>query len=205
MRTGQELRVDSNSLEEQPTAPSIASLVIAAESGDDDAKDRLFTALYRELHGIARREAARAGSKGALGVTTLLHETYLHIASREGVQFPDRARFMGYAARVMRGLVIDHARMRRAAKRGGQFEITTLDTDGGQLVDEGELTEIAEAIDALAQSDASLAELVDLKFFGGFSYEEIAMMRGVSERTIRRQWELARTYLHRHLRGQAPA
>lgn len=133
------------------------------------------------------------GNVGALGVTTLLPETYLHIAAREGAHFPDRARFMGYAARVMRGLVIDHARMRRAAKRGGQFEITTLDTEGvGPLVDERELNEIAEALDALAQDHASLADLVDLKFFCGFSFDEIATMRGVSERTVRRQWEIAR-------------
>jgi DNA-directed RNA polymerase specialized sigma24 family protein len=124
-------------LEQPPTVSSIAALVLAAESGDTTAKDRLFTALYAELHAMARRESARMGNVGALGVTTLLHETYLHIAAREGAHFPDRARFMGYAARVMRGLVIDHARMRRAAKRGGQFEITTLDTEGvGPLVDE---------------------------------------------------------------------
>ena len=179
---------------------------MAADDGDSAARDRLFAALYAELHTMARREAARAGSKGALGVTTLLHETYLHIASREGVRFPDRARFMGYAARVMRGLVIDHARMRRAAKRGGQFEITSLDTEAaGQLVDERELSEIAEALDALAQHQPALADLVDLKFFCGFSFDEIATMRGVSERTIRRQWEMARAYLHRHIRGQAPA
>jgi RNA polymerase sigma factor (TIGR02999 family) len=192
-------------LDEPPTVSSIASLVTAADRGDTTAKERLFTELYQELHGMARREAARAGSKGALGVTTLLHETYLHIASREGVRFPDRARFMGYAARVMRGLVIDHARMRRAAKRGGRFEITTLETDAGQLVDERELSEIAEAIDALGRQDQSLADLVDLKFFCGFSFDEIATMRGVSERTVRRQWEMARAYLHRHIRGQAPA
>ena len=190
-------------MEEQPT--SIAALLTAADTGDSAAKDRLFTALYAELHAMARREAARAGGRGALGVTTLLHETYLHIAGREGAHFPDRARFMGYAARVMRGLVIDHARMRRAAKRGGRFEITTLDTEGGsQLVDEGELREIAEALDALAERHPSLADLVDLKFFCGFTFDEIAALRGVSERTIRRQWEIARTYLHRHLRGQTP-
>jgi RNA polymerase sigma factor (TIGR02999 family) len=193
-------------LEEPPTSSSIAALVIAADSGDSTAKDRLFTALYAELHAMARREAARAGSKGALGVTTLLHETYLHIAAREGARFPDRARFMGYAARVMRGLVIDHARMRRAAKRGGRFEITSLDTEeAGPLVDERELTEIAEALDALAQPHPDLANLVDLKFFCGFSFDEIATMRGISERTVRRQWETARAYLHRHIRGQAPA
>lgn len=193
---------------ESPLAEtSVAALVLAAESGDHAAKDRLFATLYAELHAMARRERARAGQgNNALGVTTLIHETYVHLAEREGPQFPDRARFMGYVARVMRGLVIDHARMRRAVKRGGQFELTTLDTDaGGPLVDERELREIAEAIDALAQHEAALAELVDLKFFCGFSFDEIAAMRGVSERTVRRQWEMARTYLHRHIRGQAPA
>ena len=193
-------------MEEPPTALNIAALVIAADGGDSTARDRLFTALYAELHAMARREAPRAGSEGALGVTTLLHETYLHIASREGARFPDRARFMGYAARVMRGLVIDHARMRRAAKRGGRFEITSLDTEeAGQLVDERELSEIAEALDTLARRHPALADLVDLKFFCGFSFDEIATMRGLSERTIRRQWEMARVYLHRHIRGQAPA
>jgi RNA polymerase sigma factor (TIGR02999 family) len=193
-------------LEKPPTSLSIAALVMAADGGDSAAKDRLFTALYAELHAMARREAARVGSKGALGVTTLLHETYLQLASREGPRFPDRARFMGYAARVMRGLVIDHARMRRATKRGGQFEITSLDTElAGQLIDERELSEIAQALDALARHEPALADLVDLKFFCGFSFDEIATMRSVSERTIRRQWEMARVYIHRHLRGQAPA
>jgi len=191
-------------LEEPPS--SITALLTAADNGDGMAKDRLFTVLYAELHAMARREAARAGSTGAFGVTTLLHETYLHIASREGARFPDRARFMGYAARVMRGLVIDHARMRRAAKRGGQFEITSLDTEAaGQLVDERELNEISQALDALAQHDQALADVVDLKFFSGFSFDEIATMRTVSERTIRRQWETARAYIHRQIRGQAPA
>ena len=189
---------------EEP-ATGVAALVSAAEAGDAAAKDRLFTVLYAELHAMARRELARAGSYGVLGVTTLLHEAYLGLAKREGPHFPDRPRFMAYAARVMRGIVIDHVRMRRAAKRGGQFEITTLDTEGAAPVaDERELSEIAEALEALAQRDAALAELVDLKFFCGFSFDEIATMRGSSERTVRRQWEMARAYLHRHIRGQAP-
>lgn len=197
-------RVHYGPLEELPA--TIAALLTAADNGDATAKDRLFTVLYAELHAMARREAARLGSTGALGVTTLLHETYLQLASREGTRFPDRARFMGYAARVMRGLVIDHARMRRATKRGGQFEITSLDTEvAGQLIDERELSEIGQALDALARHDPALADLVDLKFFCGFSFDEIATMRSVSERTIRRQWEMARVYIHRHLRGQASA
>ncbi len=113
---------------------------------------------------------------------------------------------MRYAARVMRGLIIDHARGRRAQKRGGQFEITSVDTDVAENVaDEKELTLISEALDQLAQIDASLAEVVDLKFFCGFSLAEVAAMRGVSERTVQRHWEKARIYLHRTIRRDSLA
>jgi RNA polymerase sigma factor (TIGR02999 family) len=127
------------------------------------------------------------------------------MAERNGASFPDEARFMGYAARVMRGLIIDHARNGRACKRGGQFEITALETDASDCaVNVKELTEISDAIDDLAKADASLAEIVDLKFFCGFSFADIAAMRGTSERTIQRKWERARIYLHRNLRSQPP-
>src|SRR5262249_46507013 len=145
------------------------------------------------------------GAASTLGATTLLHEAYLDIAGRDGPSFPDRARFMKYASRVMRGLIIDHARSRRAAKRGGKFEITSLGTEVEEnLADDQELTRISEALDTLAETDSSLAEVVDLKFFCGFSFAEIAAMRGVSERTVQRQWEQARIYLHRTIRGPSP-
>ena len=181
---------------------TITELLAAAERGDTSAGDALFGALYLELHRMARRELARPGAPMSLSVTTLLHEAYLEMARREGSSFPDRARFMGYAARVMRGLVIDHARRRRAMKRGGQFELTSLDTDLAEnIVDDKELTHIGQALDTLAQSDASLAEVVDLKFFCGFSFAEIATLHQISERTVQRQWEKARIYLHRSLRS----
>jgi len=180
---------------------TISSLIGAAERGDSSAAEALFAALYSELHRVAKRELARQGVPVSLGATTLLHEAYLDMAAREGPSFPDRARFMGYAARVMRGLIIDHARNRRAQKRGGQFEITSLGTGVGENVaDDRELTRISEALDELAKVDASLAEVVDLKFFCGFSFAEIAAMRGVSERTVQRKWERARIYLHRSVR-----
>ena len=149
---------------------------------------------------MARRELARQDAFSSLGATTLLHEAYLDMAERESASFPDRARFMGYAARVMRNLIIDHARNRRALKRGGQFEITSLATDVGENpVDDRELTRISEALEELAKIDPKLAEIVDLKFFCGFSFAEIASMRVVSERTIQRNWEKARIYLHRSI------
>jgi RNA polymerase sigma factor (TIGR02999 family) len=171
--------------------------MLAAEGGDRAAADTLFAALYSELHRLAQRQLARSASGVTLGATTLLHEAYLDIVQRESAVFPDEARFMGYAARVMRGLIIDYVRRRKAQKRGGAFELTTLgdEVDAG-ADDEKELARIGEALDELAGVDPQLAQVVDLKFFCGFSFAEIAAMRGVSERTVQRHWEKARIYLH---------
>jgi RNA polymerase sigma factor (TIGR02999 family) len=171
-------------------------LIQSAETGDRSAADALFSALYSELHRVAKRELARQGVPVSLGATTLLHQTYIEIAAREGTSFPDRARFIAYAARVMRGLIIDHARSRRALKRGGQFHITSSLTEIDQAPDDRELERIGEVLDELAETDPSLAEIVDMKFFCGFTFPEIAAIKNVSERTAQRQWEKARIYLH---------
>jgi RNA polymerase sigma factor (TIGR02999 family) len=179
----------------------IPSLIASVEGGDRSAADALFAALYSELHRLARRQLARRGAGVTLGATTLLHEAYLDISKRDGPVFPDRGRFMAYAARVMRGLIIDYARSRRAQKRGGGFEITSLGTDVvDRRADGTELARISDALDELAAVDPSLAQVVDLKFFCGFSFAEIAAMRGVSERTVQRHWEKARICLHRTVR-----
>jgi RNA polymerase sigma factor (TIGR02999 family) len=179
----------------------ISSLIVAAERGDGPAADALFAALYSELHRLAKRELARRGLMVSLSPTTLLHEAYLDMAARDGPSFPDRERFMGYAARVMRGLIIDHARERHAQKRGGLFEITSFDTEPMENpADHRELVRISETLDELGKVEPDLAQIVDLKFFCGFSFAEIAAMRGVSERTVQRKWEKARIYLHRKIR-----
>ena len=183
---------------------TFASLFTAAEQGDQSAAGALFAALYSELHALAKRELARRGSGSTLGATTLLHEAYIDMAARSGPLFPDPARFMSYAGRVMRGLIIDHARNRRTQKRGSQFEITSLSPEAiDNSVDEQELTRIGEALDELAGMEPLLVEVVDLKFFCGFSFAEIAAMRGVSERTVQRNWEKARIFLHRKLRDSS--
>ena len=186
-----------------PVGESPISLLIAsAERGDRSAADALFAALYSELHRMARRALARQGGPMTLGATTLLHEAYLDMSRRHGTVFPDRGRFMSYAARVMRGLIIDYARRRQAQKRGGGFEITALGTDvPDRKAEQNELERIGEAVEALAAVDPELAQVVDLKFFCGFSFAEIAQMRGVSERTVQRHWEKARIYLHRTVRA----
>ena len=186
--------------------PAISTLIASAEQGDPAAADTLFSTLYAELHRMARRELARRGAGVTLGATTLLHEAYLDISNRESAAFPDRNRFMGYASRVMRGVIIDYARRRQAQKRGGEFEITSIATDvaGAGTSDVDQLTSLSDALDALESTDARLARIVDLKFFCGFSFIEIAAMMGVSERTAQRDWEKARIYLHRVLRDDLP-
>ena len=181
--------------------PTISSLIGAADQGNTPASEALFAALYSELHRLARRQLARHGAGATLSTTTLLHQAYLDIAEREGPSFPDRAHFMGYAARVMRGLIIDHARTRRAQKRGGQFEITSLGTDVANAPDDRELVQISEALDELAQVDPAMAQIVDLKFFCGLTFAEIGAIRGITERTAQRQWEKARIYLYRSIRA----
>ena len=180
--------------------PSISALIASAEGGDAQAADALFTALYSELHRMAQRQLARSARGMTLGTTTLLHETYLDMAQREGTLFPDRARFMAYAARVMRTLVIDHVRNRKARKRGGGFEMTALPSELRDAAAEAtKLAGLGDAVDALARVDPLLAEVVDLKFFCGFSFAEIAAMRGLTERTVQRHWKKARLFLHEEI------
>jgi RNA polymerase sigma factor (TIGR02999 family) len=162
-----------------------------------DATDRtknreLFAALYRDLRRLAERQLRRnEGSR--ISPTTLLHEAYIGISVRDAV-FPDRKRFMGYAARVMRGIIIDFVRERRALKRGAAYQITQLPTE--IAAEEGvELARLSDALDELASRDPQLAELVDLKYFCGFTFEDIAAQRGSSVRTVQRDWEKARTIL----------
>jgi len=186
-------------------AATISALVQSVESGQPAATNVLFSSLYFELHRLARRELARRGMPGSLSVTTLLHEAYLDMAGRAGASFPDQGRFMGYAARVMRGLIIDHARSRGAVKRGKDFEITYLEGDDvGSPADARELSSISDSLDELAKLDPQLAELVDLKFFCGFSFAEIAALQKLSERTVQRRWEKARLYLYRSIRANLP-
>ena len=168
-----------------------------AEAGPAASPVDHFNALYGELRRIAQSALRRAGPQLTVSPTTLLHEAYLKISARDSLQFPDRVRFMAYASRAMRRLVIDFVRERRALKRGAAFEITAMPTESGEpAVDGAELQRISDGLDELAGVDAALAELVDLKFFCGFSFAEIAALRAVSERTVQRDWNKARLFLH---------
>jgi RNA polymerase sigma factor (TIGR02999 family) len=188
--------------------PILSTPILSAGRGDGQAPEAHFAALYRELRGLARRELARSGPGSTPGATSLLHEAYLDIAQREGLAFPDRARFLAYAARVMRGLIIDGLRRRQARKHGGGLEITSIDgKDVGNAPsdDAEEIERLGRALDELAAVEPELAHVVDLKFFCGFTFLEIANLRGSSERTVQRHWDKARIYLRHALRAEIPA
>ena len=190
-------------------AQELNELIRRADQADRHAADQLFAILYDELHRLAEYNLRRAGHALTLGTTTLLHEAYLNIAGRENVAFAERSRFLAYASRAMRGLVIDYARSRRAKKRGRQFEITLGDEDqassGTAMEKAEELAQLGDALDELMELEPPLAELVDLHFFCGFSFVEIAALREVSERTVQRDWRKARTLLHQALLGDDAA
>jgi RNA polymerase sigma factor (TIGR02999 family) len=171
---------------------------LAADSASGGT--HLFGVLYADLRDLAERQLRRNGG-AALSPTTLLHEAYIGMATRK-TEFPDRGRFLGYAARVMRGLIIDYVREKRALNRGSGYEITQLPTEIAiDEPDDRELARLSEALDDLALREPRLAEVVDLKYFCGYSFEEIAAQRGISERTVQRDWEKARLLLFDQLQG----
>lgn len=184
---------------------SFPQLFAAAANGSQSDADALFTALYSQLHNLARRELARQGSSITLGATTLLHQAYIEMAEKDGASFPDQARFMAYAARVMRGLIIDHARNRSAQKRGGEFHITSSGIEIADPADYQQLRRISDVLDELAKIEPELSEIVDMKFFCGFTFAEIAAMKCISERTAQRHWEKARIFLHHKLSTELEA
>ena len=163
------------------------------------ASEQLFAQLYAELRRLADRELHRHPA-ASVSPTTLVHEAYVNVAGRDAVSFTDRGKFLSYIARAMRGVLIDLLREQKALKRGGAFHITRLTTQAAEQLPLGEeLARLSVALEELTRIDPRLAEVVDLKYFCGFSFGEIATLRGISERTVQRDWEKARLLLYSHL------
>ncbi|MBB5014134.1 ECF-type sigma factor [Rehaibacterium terrae] len=183
-------------------AAEITQLLNCARSGDRGALDQVLATLYRELHAMARRQLG--GQHGhTLDATALVHEAYLKLIGRAEAQFDDRAHFFAYAASAMRSVVVDYARQRLAQKRGGDLHrVTELPEDaaGGLRLDEDMLA-LDTALTRLADVDARLAQVVELRYFGGLSELEIAALLQRSERSVRRDWQKARMYLLASLQG----
>lgn len=185
-----------------------AAAAISVQTGDSKPKPPedveasvLFATLYDDLRRLARREVRRNGAQEILSTSTVVHEAWLDISQRPSLEFDQPGRFLSYAARTMRGLVIDRIRARQAQKRGGGLIITSLDTQASEQAAQPEnLESIGQALDELATLEPDLAEVVDLKFFCGFTLAEVARMQGVSERTAQRKWEKARLLLYSAMR-----
>ena len=173
----------------------------AVPPGDDEAAARLFPMVYDEL----RRRAA-AALKGertdhTLQPTALVHEAFLRLADLPDRQWQDRAHFVAVAARAMRRILVDHARARKAVKRGsGEIRVSLEDIDvpAGDGVDV-DLVTLDEALDGLALLDERQARIVELRFFGGLTVDETAALIDVSTRTVKREWQMARAWLRREL------
>jgi RNA polymerase sigma factor (TIGR02999 family) len=166
-----------------------------AAEGDVGAAHDLFTATYPELRRLARARLRRSKRDSLLDTTGLVHEWYLRYARAGAVRLADRAHFLRYAGRAMRAVIVDHARRRGAARRGAEAPHVTLGGASGVESGAAEILRVHEALDALAMLDPRLAEVVELRWFGGLTEGEVSEALGVSDRTVRRQWEKARLWL----------
>ena len=180
-----------------PTDRQLGRLLALARQGDRDATGKIFGLLYPDLRRIARARLRQHQSMTLLDTTALLHESYLKLVGGRALPVEDRRHFFAYAATVMRSVIVDFARARRAARRGGDAPHLALDTfiADNLAAPENDVLRVHEALDTLAQADARLAQVVEMRFFGGMTETEISETLGVSERTVRRDWEKARLLL----------
>ncbi|WP_217808675.1 ECF-type sigma factor [Derxia lacustris] len=182
----------------------VTRLIERARDGDRAAFDRLFELLYPELRQIAHRRLARSGRDGLMQTTALVNECYLKFAQREALAPADRAHFLAYSATVMRSVIVDAARLAGSARRGGDAEHVELDTAHIDALPDSsaaqEILAVHGALDELAGIDARLAQVVELRYFGGMADAEIAEALGLSTRTVTRDWDKARLLLAHALR-----
>ncbi len=179
--------------EEPPKVPSSPS---TPEAGQD-----LAASLYRELHRLAVGKMRFERGNHTLQPTALVHEAYLRLADFSNSMWVDRSRVLGVAANVMRHILVDHARAHKAGKRGdGQIQVTFVeDMAGGTSSSTADVLAIDEALTRLAQFDPRQAKVLEMHFFGGLTFEEIALQLDVSTRTVERDWKIARAWLRQEL------
>jgi RNA polymerase sigma factor (TIGR02999 family) len=187
----------------QPDPGEVTQLLQAARGGERAALERLVPLVYEDLRRLARSQLGREHGERTLNATALVHEAYLKLG-RSALAAEDRAHFLAIAARAMRQVLVDHARERKAAKRGGGgWERTTL-TDGAWVgtFEPDEMLALERALEAL---DPRQRQVVEFRFFGGMEDQEIATVLGVSERTVHRDWVKARAWLYRHFSAEPSA
>ena len=181
------------------------ALLIASGSGDTNARDRMLPLIYDELRSLAATYLRRERPGHTLQPTALVHEAYMRMIDQRQVDWSNRAQFVGLAAVMMRRILVNHARDRIAAKRGGDAERVPLTVVAEQIgTSEVDLLGLHDALERLAALDARKSQVVELKFFGGLTMEEIASVTGVSRATVEREWTFARAWLYRAMSDGNP-
>jgi RNA polymerase sigma factor (TIGR02999 family) len=180
--------------------PDLTRLLVEWRTGNRDALDQLMPLVYRELQTLASRYLSRERAGHTLQATALVNEAYLKLIDQRNVQWQNRAHFLGIAARLMRRILIDHARRRGRAKRGSAATHITL-VEGLAASEPRDVDAIAldDALVALEKIDPQQAQMVELRFFGGLTVDETAEVLGISEGTVKREWRVAKAWLYRHI------
>ncbi len=177
----------------------LTDLIHRAQAGDQTALGAVFDAAYQDLRALARQRLGRGGrgGRGTLpGTTSLVHESFLRFAQAGNLRLQDRQHFLRYAAHVMRSVVVDLVRQSASERRGGAAHRVTLATDAGaDPGSEEEILRVHDALEALAEVDERLVQVVEMRYFAGMTHAEVAEVLGVTERTVRRDWEKARVLL----------
>jgi RNA polymerase sigma factor (TIGR02999 family) len=185
-----------------PPTREVTGLLIAWGAGDESALDKLVPLVHAELHRLAHREMGRERAGHTLQTTALVNEVYLRLIDVRRVQWQDRAHFFAMSARLMRRILVDHARSRLSQKRGGATRRVSLDEALTVSPERGaDLVALDDALKALAAVDARKSQVVELRYFGGLSVDETAESLHVSPDTVLRDWSLAKVWLLRELFG----
>jgi RNA polymerase sigma factor (TIGR02999 family) len=189
--------------EEPPVPGDVTRLLQAWQGGDRIALEKLIPLVYGELHRIAQRQLERERPGHTLQPSAIVNETYLKLVDNPVENLENRAHFFGVASRLMRQILVDHARRRAAQKRGGGDAGARLETVAMTLPKEVDVLAVDEALQRLAALDAEQTQIVELRFFGGLTVDESAEALGISRATVNRKWASARAWLHRELTGPA--
>ena len=188
-----------------PPRQEVTQVLVDWSKGDTNAPDRLMPLVYEELRKLARNYLQRERSDHTLQATGLVHEAYLRLVDQSSMSWQNRAHFFAVAAQVMRRILVDHARAHRAEKRGGEREKIEFDEalapSGEKAVD---LIALDDALQDLVTFDERQSRIVELRFFGGLTNEEIGDVLGISPRTIKREWRLAKAWLRREIMKEEP-
>jgi RNA polymerase sigma factor (TIGR02999 family) len=188
-----------------PSAKEVTQLLIDWGRGDQAALDKLLPLVDEELRRLAGRYMRRESPGHTLQTSALVNEAYLRLIEQKSVHWQNRAHFFGIAAQLMRRILVDHARRHQYAKRGGGAQKVTLDEAAMVTQERAEgLVALHEALTRLAAMDERKGRIVEMKFFGGLTTEEVAEVLGVTPRTIEREWRKAKAWLHHAIsKGEA--